>query len=551
MANPSLQIGNDNWAIKEDNLLGYSTAGTRFVPQPITMTRGSAGTRVNPSGLVETVELLGSEEIDCGDFECATPLTYWDEVGNSSLVVGDYQGRTNVANINILGTANSDRIAQDFDYVSGVTYFISIDIYLVSGNFRCDTANSVVPYDFVNTSITGSWQTLTGYFTPISSGTNGLWLRSSQQVNQFYVSNISVKESTKNDLARVDYTDGTSSLLAEPMRTNEVNYSEDFSQWTPVGSHTEINNTTLSNPSGVSTVGLAEATTGTSVKYFIEAAVSTVKSTVSIYLKYNSHQWVQITGIGGKTSYANFDIQNGVLGSSSGGTSKITLFGDGWYRCELSESADQNGSNIAVALVTSGTSSRLSNTTLTGSIYMWGAQVEAGSYATSYIPTDGGTVTRNQDQYTKTGISDLINSEEGVLFVEMAALADDETLREITLSDGTGTGANYILIRFNSGGSNRIYTRVDVGGSYQYFDLDTSHTVTDMNKIAIKWKNADFSTFINGVEVGSLLSGSIFSSGTLNKLSLTSAYGGANLYAKVKQLQVFKTADIDLAALTS
>ena len=69
MANPSLQIGNGKWAIKEDNLLGYSTAGTRFVPQPITMTRASAGTRVNPSGLVEDVELLGSELVTNGDFE--------------------------------------------------------------------------------------------------------------------------------------------------------------------------------------------------------------------------------------------------------------------------------------------------------------------------------------------------------------------------------------------------------------------------------------------------------------------------------------------------
>ena len=62
MANPSLQIGNSKWAIKEDNELGYSTAGTRFIPIPITMTRASAGTRVNPQGLVETVELLGSED---------------------------------------------------------------------------------------------------------------------------------------------------------------------------------------------------------------------------------------------------------------------------------------------------------------------------------------------------------------------------------------------------------------------------------------------------------------------------------------------------------
>ena len=74
MANPSLQIGNSNWAIKEDNLLGYSTAGTRFVPQPITMTRASAGTRVNSSGLVETVELLGSELVVNGDFSSAYRL---------------------------------------------------------------------------------------------------------------------------------------------------------------------------------------------------------------------------------------------------------------------------------------------------------------------------------------------------------------------------------------------------------------------------------------------------------------------------------------------
>ena len=77
MANPSLQIGNDNWAIKEDNLLGYSTAGTRFVPQPITMTRATLGTRVNPSGLIEDVELLGSELVSCGSFDCADPDAVW------------------------------------------------------------------------------------------------------------------------------------------------------------------------------------------------------------------------------------------------------------------------------------------------------------------------------------------------------------------------------------------------------------------------------------------------------------------------------------------
>jgi hypothetical protein len=83
MANPSLQIGNSNWAIKKDNLLGYSTAGTRFLPIPITMTRASAGTRVNPQGLVETVELLGSEEIIDGGFPNGS--NDWSEIDGGTI----------------------------------------------------------------------------------------------------------------------------------------------------------------------------------------------------------------------------------------------------------------------------------------------------------------------------------------------------------------------------------------------------------------------------------------------------------------------------------
>ena len=102
MANPSLQIGNNNWAIKEDNLLGYSTAGTRFVPQPITMTRATAGTRVNPSGLVEDVELLGSENVTCGDFSCADPNAVWTKNPNwtiaNNLATSDGSQTGNVSN---------------------------------------------------------------------------------------------------------------------------------------------------------------------------------------------------------------------------------------------------------------------------------------------------------------------------------------------------------------------------------------------------------------------------------------------------------------------
>ena len=498
------------------------------------VTRATAATRVDENGLVNYAQVISDTDlVTNGDFATDTD---WSKDASWTIANGK---------ASYDGSGNGHRIKQNIPLTIGKTYTASLDILDSSGNFRISVDGGTASY----ANYTSGDGTYTFEFTS-SSVEFSIRASMGYGADTISVDNVSVKEVTRDNVPRIDYTGGgCPHILAEPQRTNEVNYSEDFSQWTSVGSHTAISNTTLSNPSGVSTVGLAEATTGTSVKYFIEAAVSTVKSTASIYLKYNSHQWVQITGLGGKTSYANFDIQNGILGSSSGGTSKITLFGDGWYRCELSETADQNGSNIAVALVTSGTSSRLSNTTLTGSIYMWGAQLEEGSYPTSYIPTSGSTVTRNQDIFTRDGIGSLINSTEGVLFVEMALLIDEGIAKYITLSDGTTD--NVISINFDYS-SSRIQYRVDSGGVLQS-NIKVSYSGTNMDKIAAKWKlgTNEASLWINGVEVGTdtITSAPI----GLNTLKFSSASDSGNFYGKVKQLQVYDTAltDTQLAALTS
>ena len=70
-------------------------------------------------------------------------------------------------------------------------------------------------------------------------------------------------------------------------------------------------------------------------------------------------------------------------------------------------------------------------------LLLWGAQLEQQAYATSYIPTSGSTVTRNQDVCTNGGSLASINSTEGVLYAEIAALAIDVSNRVISLSDGT------------------------------------------------------------------------------------------------------------------
>ena len=172
-------------------------------------------------------------------------------------------------------------------------------------------------------------------------------------------------------------------------------------------------------------------------------------------------------------------------------------------------------------------------------VWIGGVQVEQGSYATSYIPTSGSTVTRNQDIFTRDGIGSLINSTEGVLFVEIAAFADYTTYRYMGLTDG-GSDNRVIILYYNS--STRIRVLLSSGGT-KYFDAYYAVTsIEDFHKVALKWKENDFALWIDGVERATDTSG--LAPIGLNTVALDQA-GGDNFYGKVKQLQVYDTALTD------
>ena len=408
MANPSLQIGNSNWAIKEDNLLGYSTAGTRFVPQPITMTRESAGTRVNSSGLVETVELLGGA----------------------------------------------------------------------------------------------------------------------------------------NNLARVDYDGTASSLLVEPMRTNLIPYSEDFSNAAWQKSDITATPNSITSPDGtLNAYKLTKPTSSTPRLFELSVYPSTgVHTFTAFYKNLDGDSMLIRLDAGGNTANCTVDLTTNTLVNSGANiiSSNITQLSDDWIR--VSVTANILSTSWVLDAV------NLFSISVGSSVYIWGAQLEVGSYGTSYIPTDGGTVTRVQDQYSKTGISNLINSEEGVLFVEMAALADDLSFRYISLSDGTSSDAIKLYYTISS---NSITLQVRRSGSLEVLSTFAVSDITDFNKIAVKWKVNDFAMWIGGVEVATDTSGSVPIG--MNRLAFDDGSGVGELYGKVKQLQVYKTAltDDTLALLTS
>jgi len=542
MANPSLQIGNSNWAIKEDNLLGYSTAGTRFVPQPITMTRATLGTRVNPSGLVEDVALLGSEEVTDGNFP--TPNTAWDL--SPTFTIADNKLHC--------VSDGSYQYANQSAMVVGKTYRITFDITgWVSGNVRVRPSGQS-PFQ-----LAGSNGSYIFYYTAVSNSV--LTIERNGTPTNLYIENISVKEATIDNLPRVDYTDGTSSLLVEPQRTNLITYSEDFSEsgygWNYTSDALElIELNSIVSPDGTQN---ADKIAKTATRVYANAhssqnIVSNQLYSWSMFIKEGTHSIGYLSLTQGDTEYKSyFDLNNETSGMLSGSaTTKLEDFGNGWYKCTLSNISSTTDLSVRFdfGMSYSTTNANWPSASDGNGLYMyyWGAQLEA-SYPTSYIKTSGSTVTRNQETYTKTGISDLINSEEGVLFAEIAALSDDGTSRQLSLSDGSSSN-NKIAIIYTST-TNQIQAFIRGSGSISFNVTFSLTDATTFSKIAVKWKLNDFALWVDGIEVATDTSGATPSG--LNKLSFDDANGNSLFFSKVKQLQVFKTAlsDSELATLTT
>ena len=183
------------------------------------------------------------------------------------------------------------------------------------------------------------------------------------------------------------------------------------------------------------------------------------------------------------------------------------------------------------------------------SVAYWGHQLELGSYATSYIPNNGEAngVTRNQELCNNA--TPVINSEEGVLYLEASALANEAVNKRISLSDGTNN--NRVVITLN-GTNVSVLVRVN-----NVTEVTTTSfalgDITDLNKYAFKYKKNDFALWVNGVEVRTDNIGLTFPINTLTELNFTDGSSGSNFFGNTKGLKYYPKAlsDVELQDLTT
>jgi len=349
-------------------------------------------------------------------------------------------------------------------------------------------------------------------------------------------------ESVATGVPRIDFTGGgCGKLLLEPQRTNVSDNSENFSDWIQVG-FTQTLNSTIS-PSNTLTADTFFESAGTTHIAFKDFSVTSgLNYTISFFLKSQGGRNVRILGSTGFSGSVDVNLSTGAILAGSG---IVETFINGWYRVSINCNATTSTGRIILYSL-DGTSSVEGDPTK--GIICWGAQVEQGSYPTSYIPTTTTAVTRTQDSATKSGISSLIGQTEGTLFVDFVHDHNEVVNAEIfSLSDGSSANRVYIGNVF----ANNLTVSVTALSAAQ-FSANTAFNLVigERYKVAVCYKLNDFAFYVNGVQIAVDTSGSV---PLMNDFRFDSSGGSSLFFKPVQSVIIFPTrlSNAELATLTT
>ncbi len=353
-------------------------------------------------------------------------------------------------------------------------------------------------------------------------------------------------ETVGSGIPRIDFQGNTKgTLLLEPSRTNLFQRSEDFTQgWTEARIETPYIADVVS-PNGTLNAYTLEMSSGETSGggiYNVGTSISGDNS-FSVFAKKGNADYLVLgdTGLDSSRNAVYFNLSNGTIGTEyQNAVGEMKYFGNGWYRCTMKYSLTSNANKFIYLTNKNG---ETTNSVVGGDfIYIYGAQLEQGSYPTSYIPTSGSSVTRQADTASGSGNSAVFNDSEGVLFADIQGLNE---IYRLGVSENAST-SNRILIGQSSNGLSYLVTS---NTTAVVNDNVSGYGLNQKLKIAAKYKQNNFALWVNGFEVITVSSGNTPTN--LNSLDLKGQ--GFNAYIKTKELGYYDTAltDLELEYLTS
>jgi len=580
--------------ISNGELSFISSAAYGFAEQLINVTSGKIyKITADIKSFSGTMRLFSSSANDSKTINSTGIITNYLTPIDATTLIGFSAGNDIGASV-VCNSISCVEVGQDWSFVGEAElteqgariYSSSGGQSYITQNILTNTKNYKITYDIVDNT-QGSLKLsnvngLSDYPIPSTVGSHTVYFTANNNILFIYrnfgatdvtIDNISVIEITDDtNLPRIDYSPysgaGTCGhWLFEPQSTQTATYSNDFTQGdifgsssNPLVAETVLTSQQATSPDGTNNawkmVDSNDGVTGqTGFNYFSTTVIANNYNTISYFVKkQGSNNFVYLANNGfdaGGNGNTFFDIQNGTLGDvAPNHTANIENYGNGWYRISITMQATTDivgafslrlaTSNGAVNILRDGTNG----------VYFFGVQAESDAsrqFMTSYIPTEGSIKTRLRDAAFGAGSSDLISSTEGVLYLEVAALTSINNYESISLSDG-GT-QNRIRFQFLNT-LNRGAIQVQVGSVNQMYSTIDFTDITDFNKVAIKYKQNDFSVWLNGVKIFTNTSGTI---PTLNQLNFNSGSNFNHFFGKTKCVAVFKEAltDDELECLTS
>ena len=373
-----------------------------------------------------------------------------------------------------------------------------------------------------------------------------------------YFNSSGVLSTAASGEARFDYNPTTlaaQGLLIEEQRTNLLTYSEQFDSavWTKTRSSITADATT--SPDGTQDADklVEDTATNTHDMTFSASFTSGTAYTLSIYAKQAGRN-LRIyfpTGAFGFAFSAVFDLSAGTATIALTGTvASITNVGNGWYRCSITQTATASAtSNFTLRLIEGASTTSYTGDGTSG-IFIWGAQLEAGAFATSYIPTTTTALTRNADAASMTGtnFSSWYNASEGTLYVE--ANTPDFAVAYVFADINSNSLTNYIRQSTSSLGTISQFVVSDSGTAVA--SPGVAVTLGSVRKAAGAYILNSIQQSVNG-SLGTQDTSATIPAG-LTQLNIGSRSTGANnVNGTIRRIAYYPTrlADTTLQALTA
>jgi len=521
---------------KEDKV--YSVLPNDGTVDGVVSGNSGGGTRVNQDGYVEPVpanllnntNTFSSWNLEGGTITGGFPDP---EGGNTAYkytaIGGNGLWSSNVA----FGVAGGT--GGNYPLPGSITF--SFWIKSVTGNNMTANIGDGVATSGGTVNITGTWQYITRTITP-NGPWGGFYLNNlSDAANGYYIWHPQINigstarpyQPTTDRLGypRIDYKNGRGKLLQEPQRTNLYVGSQDFSIAYNKYQITLSANATIS-PDGTQNATKFVDNTAGGVYHQIEpsfTATSGQTYTMSVFVKAAERTQFHIfafadNGVFNSTD-AVYDVAAGTVLSGTGAS--IEKWPNGWYRCIRTMTAGASGTGYwGIGAAVNGSA------TYTGDgssgIYVWGAQNEAGSYPTSYIPTTTATVTRAADNVTfnSPGPTKAFATKPGVILYDFDFynFADGGSYETFLYNAGT-TGGDYFYFA-KLGTTPQIYWDGNNAGGYFYAGSFTPKQ--GKNRSAWYFTNSNSYWYVNG---NLLYTGNYFDTTYFNAMQ-TYAVGGNN-----------------------